>query len=42
MLFRSWLQKNGKFRAGERADAEGAYNHARAVYRRLLQEGIDK
>ena len=37
-----WLQKNGQFKADERTDAEAAYDRARAVYRRLLEEGTDK
>jgi hypothetical protein len=37
-----WLQKSGKFRASERADAEAAYDRARGIYRRLLEEGTDK
>ena len=37
-----WLQKNGQFKADERADAEAAYERARATYRRLLEEGTDK
>jgi hypothetical protein len=37
-----WLQKSGKFKTSERADAEAAYDRARAVYRKLLEEGTDK
>ena len=37
-----WLQKNGQFKAGERAEAEAAYDRARATYRRLIEEGTDR
>ena len=37
-----WLQKNSQFKAGERAEAEAAYDRARASYRRLIEEGTDK
>jgi hypothetical protein len=39
---RCWLQKSGKFKASERADAEAAYDKARGVYRRLIDEGVDR
>jgi hypothetical protein len=37
-----WLQKNTQFSAADRTAAEAAYDRARAVYRRLLEEGTDK
>jgi hypothetical protein len=36
-----WLQKRDQIKPGERADAEVAYERARVVYRRLLDEGIE-
>ena len=36
-----WTQKAGKIRESERAAARAAYDHARAVYRRLLGEGME-
>jgi hypothetical protein len=36
-----WRQKVVNIRDGERAAAAAAYEHARAVYRRLLEEGVD-
>ena len=37
-----WRQKMGNIRESERAAASAAYDHARAVYRKLLGEGIDE
>jgi hypothetical protein len=39
---RCWLQKREQIRDSERAEAEAAYEHARAVYRRLLAEGVEE
>jgi hypothetical protein len=36
-----WKQKVGNIRDDERAAAAAAYDHARAVYRRLLDEGLE-
>lgn len=36
-----WRQKVGRIREDERAAAQAAYDHARAVYRKLLEEGVD-
>ena len=36
-----WLQKREQIKSAERASAEAAYERARGVYRRLLDEGID-
>jgi hypothetical protein len=36
-----WNQKVGNIRESERAAARAAYDHARAVYTRLLAEGIE-
>ena len=36
-----WRQKMGNIRESERAAASAAYDHARAVYRKLLGEGIE-
>ena len=36
-----WKQKVGNIRESERAAAAAAYEHARAVYRRLLEEGVE-
>ena len=36
-----WRQKREQIKPGERASAEAAYERARGVYRRLLDEGID-
>ena len=35
-----WTQKVVNIRPAERADAAGAYNHARAVYRKLIEESL--
>ena len=37
-----WLQKSTKFKDAERADAQAAYDRARSIYRRLIEEGTDK
>jgi hypothetical protein len=39
---RCWLQKRDQIRPTERAAAEAAYDRARAVYQRLLDEGVDR
>jgi hypothetical protein len=36
-----WLQKRDQIKADERVAAEAAYERARGVYRRLLDEGIE-
>ncbi len=36
-----WRQKREQIKPAERASAEAAYERARGVYRRLLDEGID-
>lgn len=36
-----WRQKVVNIRESERAAAAAAYDHARAVYRKLLEEGVD-
>jgi hypothetical protein len=36
-----WTQKVGSIRESERTAAAAAYDHARAVYRRLLDEGME-
>jgi hypothetical protein len=38
---RCWRQKVVNIRESERAAAAAAYDHARAVYRKLLEEGVD-
>jgi hypothetical protein len=37
-----WRQKRDQIRPAERAAAEAAYDRARAVYQRLLGEGVDR
>lgn len=37
-----WRQKVVNIREGERAAAAAAYDHARAVYRKLLEDGVDQ
>ena len=39
---RCWKQKMGNIRESERAAASAAYDHARAVYRKLLESGIEE
>jgi hypothetical protein len=36
-----WTQKAANIRPAEREDAARAYDHARAVYRRLIEESVD-
>jgi hypothetical protein len=37
-----WRQKMGNIRESERAAASAAYDHARAVYRKLLLDGVEE
>ncbi len=39
---RCWRQKAPQIRDAERPAAEAAYEHARRVYRRLIEEGVDE
>ena len=39
---RCWTQKMRNIRESERAAASAAYDHARAVYRKLLESGIEE
>ena len=39
---RCWRQKVNNIRESERAAASAAYDHARAVYRKLLEDGVDE
>ncbi len=39
---RCWKQKVRNIRESERAAASAAYDHARAVYRKLLESGIEE
>ncbi len=37
-----WSQKRPQIRESEREEARQAYEHARTVYRRLLEESVDE
>ncbi len=39
---RCWQQKMRNIRESERAAAAAAYDHARAVYRKLLGDGVEE